>query len=207
VHFPGSSRRGAHGTLNVTGAFDCVAFPHERVPLEQDMAVEIVNNTQQYRDRTGGLVYPVKAAVTVLAVLLSGSVCALADDQIPDDQFPVEAEADSGAGIDWSSLLQQSLRFLAIEHGFRWATEEGTRHPHRSFFGGYADSLNGLHGWADGDPFYVNYVGHPMQGAVSGYLFAQNDRRYRTVEFGKDRRYWKSRLRAAAFAWAYSEQF
>jgi hypothetical protein len=85
-------------------------------------------------------------------------------------------------------------------------TEEGTRHTHRPFFQGYVDSVGNLHGWADGDPFIVNYVGHPMQGAVSGFIWIQNDRRYRDVEFGKNRDYWKSRLRAGAFSWVYSEQ-
>jgi hypothetical protein len=64
-----------------------------------------------------------------------------------------------------------------------------------------------LHGWSDGDPFYVNYVGHPMQGAVSGYIWVQNDERFRTAQFGANSRYWKSRLRAAAFSFAYSTQF
>ena len=82
-----------------------------------------------------------------------------------------------------------------------------TRHPHRSFIDDYMDSLNSLHGWSDGDPFYVDYVGHPMQGAVADFLFVQNDRKYCAVEFGKNRSYWKGRLRAVAFAWAYSEQF
>ena len=50
------------------------------------------------------------------------------------------------------------------------------------------------------------YVGHPMQGAVSGYLWTLNDPRYRNVVFGRNPEYWKSRLRAGAFAWAYSEQ-
>lgn len=110
-------------------------------------------------------------------------------------------------GVDWSRLLLQSLGFLGIQHGFRLATEEGTRNPGRSFWNGYSESLRNLRGWSDGDPFYVDYVGHPMQGAVSGYLFVQNDRQYRTSEFGRNRRYWKSRLRAAGFALAYSEQF
>ncbi len=65
--------------------------------------------------------------------------------------------------------------------------------------------MTNLHGWADGDPFYVNYVGHPMQGAVSGYIWTLNDPKYRNVRFGKDPEYWKSRLRAGAFAFAYSE--
>lgn len=94
----------------------------------------------------------------------------------------------------------QSFAFLGVEHGFRWLTEEGTRHPHRSFFDGYVNSLNNLHGWADGDSFLVSYVGHPRQGAVTGFLFVQNDRKYRAVEFGKNRQYWRSRLRAAGFA-------
>ena len=140
--------------------------------------------------------------MTILLMLLGGYTGAFGEDQKPAPQ----SQAEPG-GVDWSALLAQSLGFLVVEHGFRWATEEGTRSPHQSFFGGYVNSLNSLHGWLDGDPFYVNYVGHPMQGAVAGYLFVQNDRKYRAVEFGKNRQYWKSRLRAAAFSWAYSEQF
>ena len=122
--------------------------------------------------------------------------------------LPSEPVADTNvSGVDWSQVGLQSLGFLTLEHGFRYLTEEGTRHPHVSFFKGYVNSLNGLHGWADGDPFLVSYVGHPMQGAVAGFIFAQNDRRFLTVEFGRNSRYWKSRLRAAAFSWAYSEQF
>ena len=109
-------------------------------------------------------------------------------------------------GVKWGSLVIQSSRFILFEHAFRYATEAATRDPDRPFFQGYADSVSALHGWADGDPFYVNYVGHPMQGAVSGYLWTLNDTRYRYVQFGRSPEYWKSRLRAGAFAWVYSEQ-
>jgi len=111
-------------------------------------------------------------------------------------------------GVDWNGLMQQSLRFLTIQHGFRLATEAGTRQGMRgAFFPTYAESIRSLHGWADGDPFYVNYIGHPMMGAVAGRIFEQNDRRYRGVEFGRNRDYWKRQLRAAAFSFAYSAQF
>jgi hypothetical protein len=111
-------------------------------------------------------------------------------------------------GVDWSGLFRASGRFLAIEQGFRLLTEPGTRAGLKgSFFGNYGRAVSSLHGWADGDEFYVNYVGHPMQGGVAGFIWVQNDRAYRGAEFGKDRLYWRSRLRAAAFAWAYSEQF
>ena len=130
----------------------------------------------------------------------SGKVDPSAGSPSPDVEPPA-------SGIQWRSLLLQSSEFLVLEHGFRYATEEGTRHPHRPFFRGYARSLENLHGWSDGDSFYVNYVGHSMQGAVSGFLFVQNDEKYRGVVFGRNRGYWKSRFRAAAWALAYSEQF
>jgi hypothetical protein len=108
-------------------------------------------------------------------------------------------------GVQWKPLFKDSFRFLLLENAFRYATEAGTRDPDLPYFRGYIDSVANLHGWADGDPFYVNYVGHPMQGAVAGYIWTLNDTKYRNVHFGKDPDYWKSRLRAGAFAWAYSE--
>lgn len=83
------------------------------------------------------------------------------DSQSPQPVIAAPVSVPDNGGIDWQGLLGQSLAFLAVEHGFRYLTEEGTRHSHLSFFGGYVDSVTNLHGWADGDPFYVNYVGHP----------------------------------------------
>jgi hypothetical protein len=97
--------------------------------------------------------------------------------------------------------------FLGIEHGFRLATEPGTRGARGPLLRGYLDSVGRLHGWSDGDPFYVNYVGHPMQGAAAGFLWVQNDGDRRHLTFSNTREYWRSRLRAAGFAWAYSTLF
>ena len=69
------------------------------------------------------------------------------------------------------------------------------------------DAVGNLHGWSDGDPFLVNYIGHPMEGAVAGFMFVHNDPRYRRAEFGLSETYWKSRLRATAWAWALSLMF
>ncbi|MGE5646606.1 MAG: hypothetical protein ACM336_12525 [Acidobacteriota bacterium] len=114
---------------------------------------------------------------------------------------------DDKPQVNWTGLVHQSLRFLSIEHGFRMLTEQGTRAGMKQIPRGYLNAVGNLHGWADGDPFYVNFLGHPIQGSVAGYIWVQNDTRYRDVEFGRDRRYWKGRLRAAGFALAYSEQF
>lgn len=69
-------------------------------------------------------------------------------------------------------------------------------------------SVGNMHGWSDGDPFMVNYIGHPLQGSVASFIWVQNDaKKYRLAEFGKSRDYWKSRIRATAWSWAYSTQF
>lgn len=121
---------------------------------------------------------------------------------------PFTETSEASEGVQWKPLLSQSMLFLGVQHGFRFATEAGTREGMRGpFLNGWYQSLSALHGWSDGDPFYVNYVGHPLQGAVAGYLFQANDPKYRAIEFGNNRDYWKSRLRAAAFSFAYSTQF
>lgn len=124
---------------------------------------------------------------------------------LPDPATIPAPEDTRPPGVKWKPLLVQSLGFLLLENTFRLATEAATRDSDLPYFHGYLDAVGALHGWSDGDPFYVNYVGHPMQGSVSAFLWIHDDTRYTRVEFGRNRDYWKSRLRAAAWAWAYSE--
>ena len=108
----------------------------------------------------------------------------------------------------WTPALWQSARFLLVMHAFRFATEPSTRAEIKGpFWGDYFDSVLGTDGWGDGDPIMVNYVGHPLEGAAAGFIYIQNDDRGRNLEFGKSPDYWKSRLKAAAFAAAFSLQF
>jgi hypothetical protein len=126
----------------------------------------------------------------------------------PVSRKVVESPIENENGVDWKGLAGGSWRFMTIMQGYRLGTERGTRQGMKgAFLDNYASAVEGMHGWADGDEFYVNYVGHPMQGAVSGYIWVHNDRQYRRAEFGRNRYYWKSRLRAAGYAWAYSAQF
>lgn len=121
---------------------------------------------------------------------------------------PFRITAEQQGGIDWDHLVGQSVLFMGFENVFRCATEEGTREGFSNpFFRGYFNSVGNLHGWSDSDPFYVNYVGHPMQGAVSAYIWTQNDRAYRDIQFGKNRRYWKGKLRGGAYSYIYSVLF
>lgn len=104
--------------------------------------------------------------------------------------------------------MVDSTRFLLFQQAFRLATESDTRAGLSGpFFRDYKDAVLNIHGWNDGDPFFVNYIDHPMEGSVAGFLEVAHDSRYRNVEFGKSSGYWKSRLRAMAFSAAFSLQF
>lgn len=109
---------------------------------------------------------------------------------------------------DWGPVLWQSGFFLATQHAFRFATEPGTRELFGGpFFQDWGDSIRGLHGWGDKDPFIVNYIGHPMQGAVTSYVFTNNHRTGKKAVFGMNRDYWITRTKAMAYSAAYSAQF
>ncbi len=108
----------------------------------------------------------------------------------------------------WRPALSQSMRFLFIEHGFRLLMQPGTRgRLSGPFLRDYADSVKSLRGWGDRDNWFFNYIGHPMQGAMSGYIYVQNDPRSRALEFANTSEYWSSRVRALAWNTAYSTQF
>lgn len=122
----------------------------------------------------------------------------------------LRAQSDEleGSGFNWAAALRQSGLFLGIQHSFRLATEPGSREALKGpFFQDYFDSVRAIKSWDDGDPVIVNYVGHPMMGAVSGFIQIQNDPRGRTQQFGMNSDYWRSRMKAMAWSAAYSAQF
>ena len=114
-------------------------------------------------------------------------------------------------GFHWWPALQQSFYFLLIEHGFRIADDPFLRYLlwHKPFWHDYAASTQHFYfnKWGDGDDFIVNYVGHPMEGGVTGNIQILNDPRGRSLTFGKSGEYWKSRFRAMAWSAVYSAQF
>ncbi len=110
--------------------------------------------------------------------------------------------------FNWDGAMKQSAIFLGIQHAFRLATEEGTRADLKGpFFKDYLKALKSLRGWDDGDPFIVNYIGHPMMGSVAGFIQVQNDPRGTNEEVSLKKSYWVSRLKATAWSFAYSTQF
>ncbi len=134
------------------------------------------------------------------------------DDPLANGSDETPAKGDRTGSADrfqWGQALRQSALFNSLQHILRFATEEGTRKEIKGpFFRDWFQSVRNLRGWRDGDPFLVNYIGHPIMGAASGYIQIQNDPRGRYLEFELTRKtYWKSRLKAMAWSAAYSTQF
>jgi hypothetical protein len=111
----------------------------------------------------------------------------------------------------WKGLLLQSFGFIMLEDAVRVITsDQHDRHIllNKPFWSDYWASLQqwNMRRWNDGDSIPVNYIGHPMQGAISGYIQIQNDPRGRDLKISRDHRYWKSRGRAFLWATAFSVQ-
>ncbi len=129
----------------------------------------------------------------------------LPDHSVDQDIGPPK---DQPSGFQWSSAFRQSMLFLSIQHAFRLATEDGTRADlDGPFFKDYFKALRSLRAWSDGDPFIVNYIGHPMMGSVSGFIQVFNDPKGINEEVGLKKSYWMSRLKALGWSTAYSTQF
>lgn len=109
----------------------------------------------------------------------------------------------------WKGLILQSFAFSALEDGVRIITaDQDDRHIllNKPFWSDYWASLNqfNMRRWNDGDSFPVNYVGHPMQGAIAGYIEVQNDPRGRELQISRSPEYWKSIMRATLWSTVYS---
>jgi hypothetical protein len=110
--------------------------------------------------------------------------------------------------FDWKEAVKQSFLFLTVQQTLRLAIEPDTRaNLGGPFFKDYFRTVRSLRGWGDGDSFTTNYIGHPMMGAVSGFIQVHNDPAgmRQTIEVGKT--YRDSRLKALAWSAAYSLQF
>jgi len=111
--------------------------------------------------------------------------------------------------FQWERAILQSANFMAIQQGIMLASDKWSRYEltHGKWFKTYMKAVSGNGRWDDGDPFLDNYVGHPMQGAITGFIQIQNDPGGRHLEFQNSGAYWKSRMKSMAWNAAYSAQF
>jgi len=124
---------------------------------------------------------------------------------------PVPVQKES---FHWHRALTESFTFLLIEQAyvvhtdFYWVVSENGI-PFNHYWRDYKQSLSEWthSGWNDGDPNWFGYVGHPIQGALTGFIEIQNDPQGRKLEFSKTKAYWWSRLKAGLWNAAYSTQW
>jgi hypothetical protein len=113
--------------------------------------------------------------------------------------------------VSWSRLLGESFIFLAAQHGGNIAMDHDTRNQltNGDFWAKYEYCVEHYRWsrWKDDDPFGVDYIGHPMMGAVTNSMYEQNDPKQRALQYENTRRYWMGRLRATAYSAAYSAQW
>jgi hypothetical protein len=112
--------------------------------------------------------------------------------------------------FQWGAAIRQSAQLLAFQQGMMLATDKWARYSvsHGKFLKEYFAAVKGgLRQWDDGDPFLDNYIGHPLQGAVAGFVQVQNDPQGRMLTFGKSKAYWKSRMKAMGWIALYSTEF
>jgi hypothetical protein len=151
------------------------------------------------------------------------------DASAPDDGIPSAPDSQPSISLTggdrgskegqpehfhWGRALQESFTFLAIEQAwvvhtdFPWVVSERGI-PLNHYWRDYKQSLDRWWevGWSAGENPMYNYVGHPIQGAITEYIFFQNDPKSRYLEFSKSKEYWLSRIKATIYNGVYSTQW
>ena len=129
-------------------------------------------------------------------------------DQATETDRPSEPTLPEAPRFNWKGTLQQSGLLLGVQHSLRTVQAKTRMHLDGPFWPDYAHSVAGLSGWNDGNPIVTNYVGHPMLGAIAGYIQIQNDPRGIALEWNpQNPDYWRSRFKALGWAAVYSTSF
>jgi hypothetical protein len=147
-----------------------------------------------------------------LTFLLVASLCGPANSSFAQTAGkPPPAETHTGPAdlqhVDVKGVFGDSLKLLALQHFGRIAFQEKTRRElDGPFWNDYTRSVRVPGQWSDTDDWFVNYVGHPIQGAAAGYIWLDHDpKAARGNRF--DRGYWASRSRAVLWSAVYGLQF
>ena len=124
------------------------------------------------------------SASAVTSTTSVGEYSSSKDTKIETSPFVRTPEVKRPKAFDWQAASNQSFFVLGIQHSLRMSQRKTRREFSGRFFDDYRDALSGLGGWGDSDSVFANYVGHPMQGAVTGFIQIQNDPRGIKQEFG-----------------------
>jgi len=110
----------------------------------------------------------------------------------------------------YGKLVWQSLAFTGAEDLYRLSTDPYMRTliANGPYWHNYIASMQqwNMRRWNDGDDFLVDYIGHPMQGAVSGFIEIQNSPHDKYLRLSGSREYWRSRFHALLWSTVFSTQ-
>jgi Lipid A 3-O-deacylase (PagL) len=110
--------------------------------------------------------------------------------------------------VHWGQLVISSVIFNAFQNAGNLYTGYWYRYEttHGAWWNRYVNSVEGWRWdvWSDNNPFLDDYVGHPMMGSITDYLWIQNDPKSMTLEQSNTWPYWRRMLRAGAFSTFYS---
>jgi hypothetical protein len=124
---------------------------------------------------------------------------------------PVVLPRSNQERFHWASATGQTLMVLGVQHAANIAMDRWMRQTVKQpdFFGRWFNAVQHTRWtvWNDNDPFLDNYIAHPLIGSLYGWIQIQNDPKYRDLQLENSRRYWKSRLRAAAWSAVWSTQW
>jgi hypothetical protein len=149
-----------------------------------------------------------RIAGALILVLALGADTTYAQTVEDDTQIDPDPSALAPAPSTLKGAFADSFRLLLIEHTTRVAFQQKTRRELGGpFFSDYVRSLKVPDTWNDGDSWGVNYIGHPIHGAASGFIWLDHEDGAHDPKLGFSKEYWASRGRATAWAAVYSFQF
>jgi hypothetical protein len=140
-----------------------------------------------------------------------GRVTPNSSERVPLDQCPYDTTRARECRVHWVPLLISASAYNAFQDignlytGYFYRIETTQGH----WFSHWINSAAGWRWdrWDDDNPRMDQYVGHPMMGSITNYLWIQNDPKGATVDIGNNWQYWRSRLRATAFSTVFSFQW
>ena len=124
-----------------------------------------------------------------------------------DDDDPKTDESEKGVSekFHWKPAILQSMLIQGFQISYALVIQEKTRRGLKGpFLQDYWESIKGVRGWTDGNKFFTNYIAHPMQGGMTGFIFVQNHDRAKKQKFGESKQYWKDRFKAFVWSAAWS---
>jgi hypothetical protein len=127
-------------------------------------------------------------------------------ERVPLRECPTDTTHARECRMHWRQLFIEASVFNAFQNAGNLYTGYYYRREttHGKWLQRWFDSDLGWNWqyWDDGNPLLDQYVGHPMMGGITNYVWIQNDPKGATVQVGEPG-YWKSRMRALAFTTAY----